>query len=276
MKRLAIILICTFVALSAASQNKSFIAVSKTGDCTILDNGNWVPLKVGTRLTSKSVLRNSGQPEAEIQLVGMETGDSYKVFILHSQFSMNSLTDSPRADYRSGTASSYFRYVLQTALEANSDIHFVRNYTGMTHRGDSIVVSLDAERILYALTKGETFSFDLLKEAKSDYPVYAEVIPGGVILNNEADIALGFILFAVEDSEEGVILTPVFGDDAVLNVPGKTQRFKEVDIPVAARLLLVAYDTPLDPITVKRAFYNAEGAIPAEREAVKVGIFNKF
>lgn len=276
MRRIAVILFIALSAISAASQNKSFIAVSKSGDCSIINGGNWAPLQVGTVLTPESVLRNSGQPEAELQLIGTETHDSYKLFILHSQFEMSVLFNAPQAEYRKGTASSYFRYVLQNALEANADTHFIRNYTGMTHRGDSLAMNLDTEKIINTLSGGATFSFATLRNVDSDYPVSSTVVTGGVILDNEADISLDFVLYCVQDSPEGSVLTAVFGDDDVINVPARTKRFKKADIPADAGLLLIAYEKPLDPITLKRALYLAEGAVPTRREIVKVGVFSTF
>ena len=265
------------LSVSVSAQNKSFIVVSKTGDCSILQGKDWQPLKVGTRLTENSVLRNSGQPEAEIQLIGMETGESYKVFILHSQFEMSTLFNNPETDYSKGSASSYIHYVLQTALEAGSDTHFVRNYTGITHRDDSLLIVSDMDKIMYSIAKGNVFFIDNLKEFSSDYPVSAEVVPEGVILDNEADVPLYFILFTVEeDPEEGADLTAVFTDDVLIFLPPKTQVFREASVKADAGLLLFAYDVRLDPITVRRALIYTEGGVPRPRETVKVGIFSKF
>lgn len=283
MRRIAIMLLMALTTISAAAQNKTFIAVSKSGDCSLLDNGQWIPLQVGTRLSPQSVLRNSGQPEAEIQLVGLETGDRYKLFILHSQFKMRTLFDAPRKDYTKGTASSYFRYVLQSALEANADTHFIRNYTGATHRSDSLAMCMETERIVYTLSNGASFSFDALKKAPSDYPISATVIPGGVIFDNGADIDLGFVLYNVQKSEQGLVLTSVFGDEndedevIIVTVPAKTQIYKESDKPLGPDLLLIAYEKPINPITLKRAMYNAEGGDSFQRkEIVKVGVFSTF
>lgn len=264
------------LALGASAQNKTFIAVSKTGDCSIQQGKDWPALKVGTQLTEKSVLRNSGQPEAEIQLIGMETGESYKVFILHSQFEMSSLFNNPVQDYSKGSGSSYVHYVLQTALEAGSDTHFVRNFTGVTHRADSLLIVEDVDKILYSIARGDVFLIDNLKSFRSDYPVSAEVIPGGVILDNEADIPLYFILYTVENSDDGPVLNAVFTDDVVISIPPKTQVFREAGVNADAGLLLFAYDVKMDPITVKRAITNAEGGVPQPRDTVKIGVFSKF
>ena len=277
MRRIAIMLLIALTTISAASQNKTFIAVSKSGDCSLLENGQWIPLQVGTRLSPQSVLRNSGQPEAEIQLVGLETGDSYKLFLLHSQFEMRTLFDAPRRDYTKGTASSYFRYVLQSALEASADTHFIRNYTGATHRSDSLAMCRETERIVYTLSNGATFSFDALKKAHSDYPVSAAIIPGGVILDNGADIGLDFVLYSVQKSAQELVLTAVFGEDHIIHVPARTQLFKETVKPADTGLLLIAYDKPIDPVTLERVLCNAEGGtFVSQNEPVRVGIFSTF
>lgn len=264
-----------FSAVILSAQNKTFIAVSKTGDCSILNKGEWVELKVGTQLTEQSILRNSGQPEAEIQLMGLETGDCYKVSILHDTFELRTLFEAPEAEFRHGTATKYVRYVFQTALESSSDTHIIRTFTGATQRGDSLHFKKALLNLKFTLGRGQAFSLEALKTFPSDYPVKAEVIPSGVILDNGADIPLHFILFTTQDSPDGILLNPVFGKDTVICVPARTQRFLAESVPGDATLLLIAYETPLDPENLQNALYEESG-VQKVGTVTKVGVFSTF
>lgn len=269
------VLCCVTVLLcytAVFAQQKNFIAVSLTGQCEMESANKWVPLKVGTVLTPETVLRNSGQPEAELQVVELETGNSYKVGILHNTLSVKTMSDDVDGVFESGSPVSFVRFVIQVALEKSSDVHFVRNYSGITSRGDSNLLAEDVDCLVYSLSKGNPMSFQYLRKVTTDYTVTCERAKNGLILRNDSDCPLYFIVYSVKQSQEGEELVPVFGDDTLL-IRANTQRFEAVNIPYDSWLLLLAYEKAVDPQTLKSTLYNAEGAVPAVKPVSPVGIF---
>lgn len=274
MKELRVLCLVAFLACYsiAFAQQKEFVAVSLTGQCEIQSTDKWVPLKVGTILTQETVLRNSGQPEAELQVVELSTGNNFKIGILHNTLSIKTLSDDADGVYESGSSISFVRFVVQAALNNSGDVHFVRNYTGMTSRGNSNLLAEDVDNLVYSLSKGNPLSFRYLRTLETDYKVACEKAQNGIILYNDSDRPLFFIVYSVGQSEEGEVLVPLFGDD-VLQIQANTQRFEAVDITQNDWLLLLAYDKAVNPATLKSTLYNVEGAVPAIKPVSPVGIF---
>jgi len=270
-----------FLALSAIcfsgyAQKAEYILVSKTGECSIQTKDGWTPVKVGAYLDESSLLRNSGYPKAILQFLNVHSGQTYRIELLSRDYAFASFMEKPDAEQQNGTAESYVRYIKETLKSSShKDVHFVRTSSATSNRSNASISSAETElvdRIIYSLSPGTPLSIDGLRDYRSDYPVSCVVLPEGVILQNDADVDLYFILYSMKQDEDGIILTPTFADDAPC-VSAHSPRYFKGSFAENELFLLLASDSPVDPAILQETLYCVEDAIPAKKDPMKIGIF---
>lgn len=272
--------ICTILATitlcQAASAQKTYNVVALKGESLVKISGEWTPLRLNMKLDETAILKNTGEPEAEVCVREAGTPDCYNIFVLKNEFNFKDFINADtKGERRSNTSS--FSYFIKTGLSISRspNVKITRTNSAATHRNSEQPFTCNTIIHSIAAKTGGIFLIDSLSSVISDYAI--EINRDGEHLSayNFSDKTLYAIIFNISKDQYGDNCITFLHDEDMYIIL-EPYSIKEIEYNPESdrecRTVLFASENILDPLSLKDDILNADGSDTAGDEIVPVGI----